>query len=148
SHGSVSYRSILRGYSHGCHRLFNHLAVQMTSFVLRHRRHVVRGRIPALFRRELQPEPDAETGELPPPVTLEIDTRGFLFELTPPVPVNVLEGRVRGRPARAPAGFFPLPQQLQEQARQALAADPSAGTAPAPATPAPATPAPAPAPAN
>lgn len=152
SHGSVSYRSILRGYSHGCHRLFNHLAVRMTSFVLRHRRHVVRGRIPALFRRELQPEPDAESGELPPRVTLEIDTRGFLFELTPPVPVNVLEGRVRGRPTRAPVGFFPLPEQLQEQARQALAADPSTGAATgpapaAPASPAPATPAPAP-PAN
>ncbi|HEY8429526.1 MAG TPA: hypothetical protein VIL20_14170, partial [Sandaracinaceae bacterium] len=84
--------------------------------------------------------------------TLEIDTRGFLFELTPPVPVNVLEGRVRGRPTRAPVGFFPLPEQLQEQARQALAADPSTGAATgpapaAPASPAPATPAPAP-PAN
>ncbi len=125
SHGSVSYRSILRGYSHGCHRLFNHLAVRMTSFLIRHRRHVVHGRIPALYRREIRPE--AEEGVEPPePVTLEIDTRGFRYELTPPVPVEVREGRIRGRPSRAPVGFFPLPEELQEAARAALAEDPSA----------------------
>ncbi len=72
SHGSVNYRSILRGHSHGCHRLFNHLAVRMTSFLLRHRHHVVHGRIPALFSRELHPEPNEETGEVPDPLTLEI----------------------------------------------------------------------------
>lgn len=139
SHGSVSYRSILRGYSHGCHRLFNHLSVRMTSFILAHRHHVVRGRIPALFRRQLQPEPAEEGGTPPEPLTLEIDTRGYLFELTPPVPVEVLEGRVHGSPRRAPVGFFPLPEQLQAQARQELAADPAgAGTAapPPPAAPA------------
>ncbi len=140
SHGSVNYRSILRGNSHGCHRLFNHLAVRMTSFLLRHRDHVVRGRIPALFRRELQPEANAETGEVPDPLTLEIDTRGYLFELTPPVPVEVLEGTIHGTPHRAPVGFFPLPEELQEQARQEIAADPSGAGA--------GTPAPAPAPAN
>lgn len=118
SHGSVSYRSILRGYSHGCHRLFNHLAVRMTSFLLRHRRHVVHGRIPALYRREFRPEGSE-------PLTLEIDTRGYRFELTPPVPVEVREGNVRGEPRRAPTGFFPLPSELQEQAREQLAADPN-----------------------
>lgn len=119
SHGSVSYRSILRGYSHGCHRLFNHLAVRMTSFLLQHRRHVVRGRIPANYRRSFSPEGASE------PLTLEIDTRGFHYELTPPVPVQVLEGNVRGAPSRAPSGFFPLPSQLQEAARQQLAEDPN-----------------------
>lgn len=119
SHGSVSYRSILRGYSHGCHRLFNHLAVRMTSFLLNRRRHEVRGRIPASLRRELHPEGAEE------PLTLEITNRGFLFELTPPVPVEVLRGNVRGRPTRAPAGFFPLPEELQEQAREQLSEDPS-----------------------
>jgi hypothetical protein len=34
THGSVSYRSIVRGTSHGCHRLYNHLAVRLASFVL------------------------------------------------------------------------------------------------------------------
>src|SRR5690606_37647570 len=43
THGSVSYRSILRGTSHGCHRLFNHMAVRLASFVITHRNHVRRG---------------------------------------------------------------------------------------------------------
>ncbi len=119
SHGSVSYRSILRGYSHGCHRLFNHLAVRLTSFLLQHREHVVRGRIPANYRRSFAPEGTSE------PLTLEIDTRGYHFELTPPVPVEVLRGNVRGQPQRAPTGFYPLPSELQEQARQQLVEDPN-----------------------
>ena len=129
SHGSVSYRSILRGYSHGCHRLFNHLAVRLTSFLLNHRHHEVRGRIPAQLRRELQPE-TGEDGVVPEPLTLEIDNRGFLFELSPPVPVEVLRGRVRGAQSRPLTGFFPLPEELQEQAREAAAADPATAEAP------------------
>lgn len=152
SHGSVSYRSILRGHSHGCHRLFNHLAVRMTSFLLAHRHHEVRGRLPASLRRELwPPPPEPAAGEEPSddgaedetaatdgggdapspaperrgdPLVLEIDTRGYLFELTPPVPVEVLRGRVRGRPSRAPAGFYPLPEELQAQAREQIEEDP------------------------
>lgn len=119
SHGSVSYRSILRGYSHGCHRLFNHLAVRMTGFLLRSRHHEVRGQIPASLRRELHPEEAPEET-----VVLELTQRGFLFELTPPVPVEVLRGNVRGQPTRALPGFFPLPEQLQEAARAELEADP------------------------
>lgn len=123
SHGSVNYRSILRGYSHGCHRLFNHLAVRMTSFLLRHRTHRVHGAQAALFRRQLQPEA-GEDGVTPDPVVLEIDTRGFRYELTPPVPVEVRRGNVRGG-NRAPQGFFPLPEQLQAQALQEAATDPA-----------------------
>lgn len=136
SHGSVSYRTILRGYSHGCHRLFNHLAVRMTSFLLEHRNHTVRGKIAADFRRNLQPEDGSE------PLTLEIDTRGYLFELTPPVPVEVLRGNVRGNVQRAPTAFFPLPSQLQAAARAALEADPGGSGVEAPAAPAPTAPAP------
>ncbi len=112
SHGSVSYRSILRGYSHGCHRLFNHLAVRMGGFLLHHRPHTVQGRLPASLRRELRPEgPDGPT------LVLELTNRGFLFELDPPVPVNVLPGNIRGTTTRPLAGFFPLPEELQAQAR-------------------------------
>lgn len=121
SHGSVNYRSILRGYSHGCHRLFNHLAVRLTSFVLAHREHVVHGRVPANFVRELHPE-GAEQ-----PLTLTIDTRGYRFELTPPVPVEVLEGRIRGGVRRPPYGFYPLPEELRAQAEEEIAADPDPG---------------------
>ncbi len=118
SHGSVSYRSILRGYSHGCHRLFNHLAVRMGGFVLHHRPYTVQGRLPASLRRELHPEGSDET------VVLELTNRGFLFELSPPIPVEVLPGRIRGNTTRPLAGFFPLPEELQEQARAEAAADP------------------------
>lgn len=118
SHGSVNYRSILRGYSHGCHRLFNHLAVRMTSFVLSHRNHSVRGQVPAAWSREFIVEDQEE------PLRLELDTRGFLFELTPPVPVEVRRGRVRGQPRRPPEAYFPLPSELRAAAEaQALAAE-------------------------
>ena len=38
-HGSSEYLSIRNpnAYSHGCHRLMNHLAVRLFSYVLRHR---------------------------------------------------------------------------------------------------------------
>jgi hypothetical protein len=34
THGSGNYRSILRASSHGCHRLFNHLAIRLGSFLV------------------------------------------------------------------------------------------------------------------
>jgi hypothetical protein len=37
THGSVDYMSILRRFSHGCHRLYNMSAVRMFSFILAHR---------------------------------------------------------------------------------------------------------------
>ena len=37
THGSVDYMSIMRRYSHGCHRLYNMNAVRMFSFILQHR---------------------------------------------------------------------------------------------------------------
>ncbi|MCB9598244.1 MAG: hypothetical protein H6719_36360 [Sandaracinaceae bacterium] len=119
SHGSVSYRSILRGNSHGCHRLFNHLAVRMGGFLLHHRTHRISGRIPASLRRELTPEGSDET------LVLELDNRGFLFELDPPVPVEVLAGNIRGGQQRPLAGFFPLPEELQAAARAEAEADPN-----------------------
>lgn len=128
SHGSVSYRSILRGYSHGCHRLFNHLAVRMMGFLLAHRAYTVHGQIPASLRRELHPEPDedAEPDAPPPePLMLEITERGYRYELTPPVPVEVLRGNVRGRQRRPLVGFYPLPEELRAQAEEQMAEDPS-----------------------
>lgn len=111
SHGSVSYRSILRGYSHGCHRLFNHLAVRMGGFLLHHRAYTTQGQIAASLRRELRPAGSEETH------VLELTQRGFLFDLDPPVPVEVLPGNIRGNATRPPTGFFPLPAELQAQAR-------------------------------
>jgi hypothetical protein len=89
-HGSVSYRSMLKGYSHGCHRLFNHLAIRMASFLVAHRTHVTHGRLPVMWSRAVKM--DDKT------YSIQLDNRGFGYELTPPVPVEVLEGKIKGDP--------------------------------------------------
>lgn len=95
THGSVSYASILHGYSHGCHRLFNHLALRLMGFLLAHRNHVRIGDIHVRYDRVVS----AEGKQLP----LHVRSRGYRYQLVPPVPVDVLEGRVRGRrPSPAP----------------------------------------------
>jgi hypothetical protein len=94
THGSVSYESIGRGESHGCHRLFNQSAVQLASFLLRHRDHARRGLDARPFTK-IVPWQGRQ-------VKLPIPHRGVQFELTPPVTVDVLKGRVRGKVKRAP----------------------------------------------
>lgn len=88
THGSVDYMSIMRRHSHGCHRLHNHIAVRLMSFVLAHRPHRRVGHEAIGFRREL--EHDGHT------YRMEIDQGGYVFQLEEPVHVHVLEGRVRG----------------------------------------------------
>ena len=102
-HGSVSYRSILRGYSHGCHRLFNHLAVRLGGFLLQHRHHLVRGPDRAGFRRQLAHQDSS--------ALIKLNSRGFRYELTPPVPVQVLRGKIRGRRQHAIRGMRFTPKQ-------------------------------------
>jgi len=89
SHGSVSYHSILGGFSHGCHRLFNHLALRLGGFLVRHRHHAVRGPMNVEYARTLLIDGAEQS--------LRVDSRGYLYELTPPVEMNVLEGTVHGR---------------------------------------------------
>jgi hypothetical protein len=89
SHGSVTYTSILGGFSHGCHRLYNHLAVRLANYLLRHRNHEPRGSLSVDFYREVEVEDQA--------VEIQLTSRGYLYELTPPVPVEVLEGNILGR---------------------------------------------------
>ena len=87
THGSASVTSIVNGTSHGCHRLYNQLAVRLADFLLRHREHIVRGEQPASYRRVV-----GYKGET---FTANITSRGFLYEMTPPVPINVLAGNIR-----------------------------------------------------
>ena len=56
-------------------------------------------------------------------VEVEIDTRGYRFELTPPVPIEVLEGNVRGRRRQPIEAFRLLPEELEAQVREEAAAD-------------------------
>lgn len=114
-HGSVSYRSITSGTSHGCHRLYNHLAVRLMGFLLDHRRHERRGSIPTLYGRRV-----AIGGQV---VDIRLRSRGYLYVLTPPVEVNVLDGNVLGNVAEAPSGFRPLPEALAAAAAEAAAAE-------------------------
>lgn len=88
THGSVDYNSIMRRHSHGCHRLHNHIAVRLMSFVLAHRAHTRVGQQVLGFRRDL--EMDGHT------YNLAIDSGGYVFELAEPLRVDVLEGRIRG----------------------------------------------------
>lgn len=102
-HGSSEYRSLLntQAYSHGCHRLMNHLAERLFSFVLRHRKMRVEGDKPLNFRRQFLWKDEVYELRLP--------TRGYHYVLDPPVPVNVLEGRIVGRMKRPIDDYFPKP---------------------------------------
>lgn len=89
-HGSVNYMSILRrAFSHGCHRLLNFQAVRLFSFVLRHRNFVRRGQSKLAYNHRFE-----DRGE---EFHINLHTRGYYYELTPPLPVNVLEGRLLGK---------------------------------------------------
>ena len=100
THGSVNYHSILGSESHGCHRLFNHAAVQLASFLLQHRRHVRHGLVAKPFTHEFTWRGIKLRHPIP--------HRGYRFELTPPVEVEVLQGTVRGKVRRVPQRLVSL----------------------------------------
>jgi hypothetical protein len=82
THGTGSYRSVTRGASHGCHRLYSTLATRLAGFLLAHRPFARRGQIVAHYRRVVA----WRDRKMP----LRADSRGYLYELTPPVPVRVV----------------------------------------------------------
>jgi hypothetical protein len=101
THGSASVTSVVNGTSHGCHRLYNQLAVRLVDFLLRHREHIVRGEQSTRYRRVVSYRER---------FVADIRTRGFLYELTPPVPITVLPGNIRSDrkiPPRASAPARP-----------------------------------------
>jgi hypothetical protein len=99
THGTAAYRSVKRGESSGCHRLHNHLVLRLAGFVIRHRAHVRDGIVPEDYVRHLEYKGQE--------VDLADDNKGYRFQLTPPVPVTILDGDVRGN-ARAVRGTVPL----------------------------------------
>lgn len=90
THGSVNYMSILssKGFSHGCHRLFNQRAVRLFSYVLAHREFERKGQSRLSYSKRFE-----HRGE---EFHINLTTRGYYYEMTPPIPVNVLEGNIRG----------------------------------------------------
>ena len=99
THGTPAYRSVKRGESSGCHRLHNHLALRLAGFLVRHRANNRQGLVPEDYVRHLQYKGQE--------VALETDNKGYRFELTPPVPVTILHGDVRGN-AKSVKGTVPL----------------------------------------
>lgn len=103
AHGSSNYLSIYSnsGYSHGCHRLPNYLAVRLYDFVLQHRTIKVHGDDKMDFHRQFLWKKHV--------YEMRIPSRGYEFELDPPMPVNVLEGRIRGTLQDPVEGFVQKP---------------------------------------
>ncbi len=89
SHGSVNYMSILYGTSHGCHRLHNHLAVRLFSNLLRRRTYVRKGQLMTEWRHIF--------GYGGKTHVVDLNTKGYYFELTPPIPINVTRAGILGR---------------------------------------------------
>jgi len=101
THGSFDYLSLRGRFSHGCHRLYNNLAVRLFSFVLAHRPARAVGSVALDFRRTFWAQGDMYDLRLP--------SRGFTFVLDPPVPVETLEGRIRGQRQTPVAGYVQKP---------------------------------------
>lgn len=121
THGSASVVSIVDGTSHGCHRLYNQLAVRLGDFLLHHRDHVVKGDQPVRYRRVIRYHGT---------FLAQVHTRGFLYELTPPVPITVLEGNIlssRKVPPRGSAPARPDRRALADVAPGVRAADATPG---------------------
>ena len=92
----------LRGrFSHGCHRLDNQLAMRLFSFVLGHRRVRTLGGSPLALRRAFYAR-----GEV---FEMRLATRGYYYELDPPLPVEVLPGTIRGTAQKPIAGYVRKP---------------------------------------
>jgi hypothetical protein len=101
THGSFDYLSLRGRFSHGCHRLYNNLAVRMFSFVLGHRRIKVLGSMALGFRRTFYYDGEVYDMRLP--------TRGFYFQLDPPLPVETLKGTIKGKLQQPVSGYVPKP---------------------------------------
>jgi hypothetical protein len=100
THGSANITSIIKGCSHGCHRLFNHQSVRLASFLLAHRHYVRRGPIKDSYRRKIVHKGRSWK--------LRLKDRGYKYELTPPINVEVLKGTIRGRRQKPFKGVRPL----------------------------------------
>jgi hypothetical protein len=101
THGSFDYLSLRGRFSHGCHRLYNNLAVRLFSFVIGHRKARTIGPIELNFRRTFW-----SAGDL---YDLRLPSRGFYFELDPPIPVETLEGRILGERQTPVMGYVRKP---------------------------------------
>jgi hypothetical protein len=101
SHGSVDYNSILRRYSHGCHRLYNHMAIRLFSFVLKHKKYNRVGEVPVGYARKIVVDEEE--------FVIRLASRGYKYELVNPVPVMVETGNIRGSQKTPLEIYMPKP---------------------------------------
>jgi hypothetical protein len=103
AHGSSDYLSIYssEGFSHGCHRLPNHIAIRLYGFILRHRVMRPLGDQGMGFARQFLAGDDVFEIRLP--------SRGFSYQLEPPIPVDVLEGDIKGTLKTPVLTYVPKP---------------------------------------
>jgi hypothetical protein len=99
THGTPGYRSVKRGESNGCHRLHNYEALRLAAFLIKHHANTRDGLVPEDYVRHLQYKGQD--------IALQSDSKGYRFKLTPPVPVKVLSGDVRGN-AKAVKRMVPM----------------------------------------
>jgi hypothetical protein len=106
AHGSSDYLSIYSptGFSHGCHRLPNHIAIRLYSFILGHRNKQIAGDQPLNFSRQFLQDERVYDIRLP--------SRGFAYYLDPPLPVMVLEGDIKGPQKKPIVGYIPKPNTV------------------------------------
>jgi hypothetical protein len=115
THGSFDYMSLRGRFSHGCHRLYNQSAMRLFSFVLGHRKVRTVGTIPLGYRRAFY-----SRGEV---FEMRLPNRGFYYELDPPLPINVLEGTVKGTLVKPMTGYLPKPGVKYATVRPPTAVD-------------------------
>jgi hypothetical protein len=101
THGSFDYLSLRGRFSHGCHRLYNNLAVRLFSFVLGHRKAKVLGSMALGFRRIFYWDGEVYEMRLP--------TRGFYYQLDPPLPIETLKGNIKGKLKQPIMEYLPKP---------------------------------------
>jgi hypothetical protein len=99
THGTPAYRSVKRGESNGCHRLHNYEALRLAAFLVRHHANTRDGLVPEDYERHLQYKGQD--------IALQSESKGYRFKLTPPVPVKVLNGDVKGN-AKATKHLVPV----------------------------------------
>ena len=103
AHGSSEYLSMYssEGFSHGCHRLPNHLAIRLYSFILHHRPMQIVGDQPANIARQFLQGNDV--------FEIRVPSRGYQYVLEPPLPVDVLEGDIKGNLKKPVMTYVPKP---------------------------------------
>lgn len=120
THGTADYTSIGRPSSSGCHRLHNHLAMRLFSFLLAHRVYQRTGHGSTQYR-----------------VAVNVDGReqhhsvwrtGYGFDLERPIEVEVLNGRALGAAKRRLRERIPVDTaQRDEWRRVAVEIEPEEG---------------------